>query len=327
MGDEASASCRETGPSDQLPGPWADIDLDAIDAAALHGGPAAGGRTRHRAASAGSRGSRPARTLSPTRVASPTGPSGADSGADSRLFYLVVAASFVEISAAHYTDNLTRHFADSPEATRWLREVWQPEEIGHGEILRAYSLRAWPDFPWEAAYADFFAEYRAACCDAALESSRALEMAARCVVETSTATFYHMLADCSPEPVLREIAARIRRDEARHYKYFRQYFLDFNQDEGIGRLRVVRTLHTRLSEAEADDAWYAIKHIHAHRHGRPPTPAEYRELRAGLRALFRRHYPYGQAVRMLLHVLGLRGAPRKAAELCLVPVLRLALMR
>jgi len=319
MGSEARASCLPSGPSARLSAPWTDIDLDAIHHGALDGGPrgldgSAGGRQGRRRPEAAS--DAPVAAIQ-----------GANDGADSRLFYLVVGASFVEISAVHYTDNLTRHFADSPAAARWLREVWQPEEVGHGEILRAYARRAWPEFPWDAAYGDFFAEYQAACSDAALEPSRALEMAARCVVETGTATFYRMLADASPEPVLREIAERIRRDEARHYKYFRQFFLAFNQAEGVGRLQVIRTLRQRLGEAEVDDTWYAIKHIHVHRHGRPPTAAEYRDLRAGLRDLFRRHYPYQQAVRMLLNLLGLRARLRKAAEFCLVPVLRLSLLR
>lgn len=244
-----------------------------------------------------------------------------------RLFDLVVGASFIEISAAHYTRNLTEHFADHSAATRWLAEVWQIEEIGHGEILRAYAQRAWPEFAWEAAYADFFDEYSAACSTAALEPSRALEMAARCVIETGTATFYRMLADYAPEPVLRQIAARILRDEVRHYKHFRQYFLWYNQSERNGPLRVLGTLHQRLGEGESDDVWYAIKHIHRHRHGHPPTLAEYRALKQELRPVFRRYYPYGQAARMLLHVLGLRGTGLRMAESLLVPAMRASIFR
>lgn len=244
-----------------------------------------------------------------------------------RLFDLVVAASFVEISAEHYTANLASHFAGHDEATRWLTATWRPEEIGHGRILRAYARRAWPDFDWEGAYADFFAEYSAACSHEELEPSRALEMAARCVVEMGTTTFYRMLAEYAREPVLVEIANRIRRDEARHYKHFRQYFVGLNRGEGNGRWQIIQALRTRLGEADTDDAWYAIKHVHRHRYGRAPEPDEYRRLRREVRGIFRRHYPYGQAARMLLHLLDLPGRWRRPAERLLTPAMRLVILR
>ena len=99
------------------------------------------------------------------------------------LFDLVVGASFVEISAEHYTRNLVDHCAGRDEVVAWLAGHWEPEELRHGEVLRDYALEAWPDFPWQAAYDDFFADYAAACSADELEGSRALEMAARCVVE------------------------------------------------------------------------------------------------------------------------------------------------
>jgi hypothetical protein len=43
-------------------------------------------------------------------------------------------------------------------------------------------------------------------------------VAARCVVETGTATFYRMLSELSREPVLKHLAAEISADELRHYK-------------------------------------------------------------------------------------------------------------
>ncbi|MDZ7750348.1 MAG: ferritin-like domain-containing protein [Gammaproteobacteria bacterium] len=243
------------------------------------------------------------------------------------LFDLVVGASFVEISAEHYTRNLVDHCTGRDEVVAWLADHWEPEELRHGEVLRDYALRAWPDFPWQAAYEDFFADYAAACSADELEDSRALEMAARCVVETGTATFYRMLADYSPEPVLARIATLIGQDEVRHYRHFRHYFELYNGQEGQGRLAIVKALRQRFGEVEEDDVWYAFKHIHRHRHGREPTAAEYRAMKGRIRPIFRRHFPYRQAARMLLRVLDLDGMAKRAAEGLLVPAMRLALMR
>jgi len=243
------------------------------------------------------------------------------------LFDLVVGASFVEISAEHYTRNLVDHCAGRDEVVAWLAGHWEPEELRHGEVLRDYALEAWPDFPWQAAYDDFFADYAAACSADELQGSRALEMAARCVVETGTATFYRMLADYSPEPVLGRIATLIGQDEVRHYRHFRHYFELYNSHEGQGRLAVVKALRQRFGEVDKDDVWYAFKHIHRHRHGREPTAAEYRAMKGRIRPIFRRHFPYRQAARMLLRVLALDGVTKRAAEGLLVPAMRLALMR
>ena len=243
------------------------------------------------------------------------------------LFDLVVGASFVEISAEHYTGNLVAHCAGRDDVVGWLAGAWEPEELRHGEILRDYAMRAWPDFPWQQAYDDFFADYAAACSADELEASRALEMAARCVVETGTATYYRMLADYSPEPVLRRVATLIAQDEARHYRHFRDYFQVYNADDGQGRWAVVRALHQRFGEVDKDDVWYAFKHIHRHRHGREPTAADYAAMKRAIRPVFHSHFPYRQAARMLLKVLDLKGLPRRAAEGMLVPAMRLALMR
>src|SRR5260363_135648 len=101
--------------------------------------------------------------------------------ANEDLLLLVCAASFTESGSDLYTRNLVDYFNDDPEVSRWLAAHWECEELQHG---------------------------------------RALEMAARCVVETGTATLYRAIHAWADEPVLKEITDHIRSDEVRHYKYF-----------------------------------------------------------------------------------------------------------
>ena len=53
-------------------------------------------------------------------------------------FHVLAAASFVESLADLYTHNLLDHMKGDAEASQWLRERWQPEELQHGRALRRY---------------------------------------------------------------------------------------------------------------------------------------------------------------------------------------------
>ena len=122
------------------------------------------------------------------------------------------------------------------------------------------------------------------------------------VVETGTAAFYRALAEMSPEPVLRAIAA----DEVRHYKYFYRFFLRYREREQPSRAAVARTVWARIGEVDAEDAFYAFKHVYLAWNPR----AEFREddyaaFRAQLRPLAARHFPHRMAGKMLLKPLGL----------------------
>ncbi len=145
---------------------------------------------------------------------------------DEHLLLTIAGASFVEITSDLYADNLIRYFTDD-EAVDWLKNQWQREELNHGVALRRYIEIAWPDFPWESAYRGFFKEYSALCRIDRLGPTPALEMLARCVVETGTATFYRMMSDVAAEPVLAALAARISADEVNHYKNFYFFFRRF----------------------------------------------------------------------------------------------------
>jgi len=222
------------------------------------------------------------------------------------LLYIVATASFVEITSDVYTRNLAEFFRDDDDVVAWLERAWESEELQHGKALRRYVETAWPDFDWTGAYGSFLAEFMQFCSVDQLAATRALEMAARCVVETGTAAFYRALAEMSPEPVLRQIAAAISADEVRHYKHFYRFFLRYRDREQPSRVAVARTLWARIGEVDAEDAFYAFKHVYlAHN-----PDAEFREdhyvaFRAQLRPLAMRHFPHRMASKMLLKPLGL----------------------
>ena len=234
------------------------------------------------------------------------------------FYYLVAAASFVETAADLYTSNLVLHFPD-PLAREWLAKYWQPEEIQHGRALRAYTEAAWPGLDWQQGYASFFEEYSQLCTMEQLEPSRALEMAARCVVETGTATFYTSLHACAHEPVLKQLTGLIRRDEVRHYNHFRTFYLSYQAEERVGRLTVLRALRQRFTEAEREDALIGFKHAWRMLHpGKLFRDQHFAAFMQDVRKRLLPYYPYRMAVQMLLQPLRLNRALQKLAVPLLV---------
>jgi hypothetical protein len=233
-------------------------------------------------------------------------------------YYLVAGASFIETAADLYTSNLVLHFPD-PRAREWLSKHWQPEELQHGLALRAYTEAAWPGLDWQEGYAGFFDEYSRLCTMEQLEGSRALEMAARCMVETGTATFYTALHACAREPVLKQLAGLIRRDEVRHYNHFRSFYQAYQAEERVGRLSVLRALHKRFAEAEQEDAYIGFKHAWRILHpGQPFREGHFAEFMRQVRERLRPHYPHRMAVQMVLQPLDLNRALQRIAVPLLV---------
>jgi hypothetical protein len=227
---------------------------------------------------------------------------------DERLFCLTAASSFVEITSETYTRNLVEFCAGDDEVVDWLEQGWQHEEVQHGAALRRYVETAWPDFDWPSAYSSFVAEYDQYCKVELLAPTRALEMAARCVVETGTASFYRMLSDATGEPVLRRLTAFISRDEVDHYKHFYRFFLRYAEDERPSRAAIFRTLMQRTGNVDAEDAAIAFKHAWL---GRAPgasyEPEDYAEFRRSVRGWGKNHYRFEMATKMVLKPLRLGG--------------------
>ena len=223
------------------------------------------------------------------------------------FFYMIASASFMEATTDLYTRNLIELFADDREISAWLEAHWLPEELQHGRALRRYVETAWPDFDWETAYSGFVAEFKTFCRLDELEPVRSLEMAARCVVEMGTATYYTALSRASPEPVMAELARHIADDEVRHYKHFYRYYRRYRASEATtGRPAVLGALTRRLRMTDGQDGFITVKHVHAGRYpGAPYDNRVYRGLRRRCRHFVAGCFPHEMAVRMLLKPLSL----------------------
>jgi hypothetical protein len=252
-------------------------------------------------------------TLAPRQQA------GGDARGDDRLFYLVASASFIEITSHLYSHNLIDYFRGDAEVTGWLEREWEPEEMQHGAALKRYVQTAWPDFDWDAAYKSFLELYTPLCKPERLAETKTLEMAARCVVETGTASFYRTLSSLSAdEPVLARLASSISADEVRHYKHFYKFFLRYREIDKTSRTAVARALWSRVVDVEAEDAFCAYKALFLARHpGVEPTKGNYEEYRTGVLQLMKDHLPEEMTAKMLLKPLGLHAMISKA----MLPVL------
>lgn len=252
---------------------------------------------------------------------------------DDSLFLLVCSASFIESGSDTYTRNLIERFADDAEVSGWLDRHWEPEELQHGRALRAYVERVWPGFDWEAAYADFFVEYARLCTMDELEPTRGQELAARCIVEMGTTTYYQALHETCEEPVLRDLFWRIRGDEVRHYKHFFAYFQKYREREGLHRGQVLAALVRRALELRREDATIALRHAVAWRLKTGavdggPAPIEEADVLAQ-RAIDRvgAHIPMELAIRMAIKPLALRPRMQKAVIRPLAALGRRVLLR
>lgn len=238
---------------------------------------------------------------------------------DSALFYMLAGASFVESGSAIYLHNLLGYYGDDAQIGHWLRNQWEPEELQHGAALRAYLAVVWPEFDWAKAYGAFVAEYSLAAAPDAFEATARLELAARCMIETGTATLYRMLHRYASEPVLREVLGHILEDEVRHYRHFLRFFRDRQTHEGGGRLEVIGAIVRRVRESRTDDAWIAFRHAFELRNpGRPCRRGDFNAWQSAVHAIMRRTFPFRMAAQMLLAPLALpvyaRPLARRAAE-------------
>ncbi|AOY90928.1 ferritin [Cupriavidus sp. USMAA2-4] len=246
---------------------------------------------------------------------------------DRLLFYLLTASSFIESGSDTYAGNLASYYADVPQAASWLERHWEAEELQHGLALRRYVEHVWPEFDWERGYARFFEEYRVTCSIDNFEPTHALEMVARCVVETGTATLYRAIEQATDEPVLRDLSRRIANDEVRHYKHFFRYFNDFRLQEQVGRGRVLGALARRLLEIKNEDAEIALRNVlRIERGTEAVSDREVRQLNSQVSAIVRRHLPVDMAVKMLLRPLHLHSGVERAIRRPLIALVSRAML-
>ncbi|WP_175972097.1 ferritin-like domain-containing protein [Burkholderia sp. BCC0322] len=248
--------------------------------------------------------------------------------ANEDMLLLLCASSFIESGSDLYSSNLSQFFNNDPEICAWLNNAWEHEELQHGRALKAYIAHVWPEFDWDTAFANFFTEYSKTCKVEAFEKTRALEMVARCVVETGTATLYRAINECSDEPVLKEITDNIRTDEVRHYKHFFSFFKKYNQLEGNGRLAVLGALARRAMEIKNEDSEMALRHVFAVRYPDHVGDSQYNRERAScINALVRRNLSVDMCVKMLLKPLDLPAKIQIGVHYPLTEIMRHLLLR
>jgi len=219
------------------------------------------------------------------------------------LFYLVTAASFVEITSGLYTKNLvSKYSSQSDTLAQWLSSVWEFEEIQHGRALRDYVKSCWSEFDWDAAYKGFFEEYSKLCTESVLKNSPALEMIERAVIETGTSTFYTFLGEITDEPILQELAQNIKNDEVSHYKVFKDCFEEFDKNENNSKWDIFKTVIERIKEIENDDTYIAFKYIYAIKEGKEFEEVEFEKYAEVVTKLMEKHYPYKMGSKMILQL-------------------------
>ena len=225
---------------------------------------------------------------------------------DENLFYLVTSASFIESGSSLYTQNLVEYYRDEPEIEDWLRNQWEVEELQHGQALRAYVNYVWPEFDWETGYRHFFKEYSDHCKVELLAPTKGLEMVAHCAVEASTAALYRALSRCTTEPILKEMASLIGRDEVSHYKYFYRYFRRFRKEEGLRRHRIFWTLCHRMLEIKNQDTSCALRHVVQIKSPSHANDAAYiKNISKKMNEMVRRHLSADMTIKMVIRPLDL----------------------
>jgi hypothetical protein len=242
------------------------------------------------------------------------------------LFLLVCSASLMESSSDTFAGNLVAYFSDDKEVGGWLAESWEPEELQHGRALKAYVQHVWPEFDWDSAYADFFSEYSKLCTTDELEPTRGQEMAARCIVETGTTTYYQALHALSDEPVLLDLTSRIRTDEVQHYKHFFRYFLKYREQENLNRPQVLAALLRRAAELRRSDAEIGLRHAGIAHLGGRMSPGSIGDEIKQLFSLMSAQYPTELAVRMALKPLQLHARLQRWVERPLTAVAQRVLL-
>lgn len=241
---------------------------------------------------------------------------------DEPLFFVLASASLVESGSDLYTHVLLNYFNGS-EVGDWLRNQWEPEELQHGRALRRYVESVWPEFDWPSTYEKFLAEYSRYCVVDELEEIPALELLARSVIETGTATLYRALRDYTDEPVLKQLAGLIQADEVRHYKYFCRFFNELSIGRNHGRWPVYRAMVRRLAELRNEDADCALRHVFQFKYPHDSVDSvAFKKISARSRALVVKSLNPPMMVKMILHPLRLPVPVQKAIQRPCVGLIR-----
>jgi rubrerythrin len=163
------------------------------------------------------------------------------------------AASLVEANGQVYINYLAQLFPNDPEIQRDI-ERWGSEEIQHGKALRTWAEKADPSFDYVQAMRIYQEKFKFP--EAPIRGSQAMELVARCAIETGTSSFYTAMRDAGDEPVFKELCRSIAGDEIRHYHLFFSY-LEKRYGKNAGRWARLRTLLQRSMEVTDEELCFA----------------------------------------------------------------------
>ena len=177
--------------------------------------------------------------------------------ADPDVAYVAKTVALVESRADLYSGYLRQLFPDCPEVQRQLDE-WGREEAVHGEVLLRWAQLYDEDFD----PVELDREYRKQVAyhdtdGRSVRGSRTAEFVCRCVVEAMASTYYLAIFTHCEEPVLRDIARRLMRDEARHFTMFRRLLAAARRQEGGSKLSEIFVAVRRMLDLDDDQVVYA----------------------------------------------------------------------
>ncbi len=222
---------------------------------------------------------------------------------DRLVFYAATISSFLEISIEHYTASLRQIFASEPEVVQWLDSVWEPEERAHGEAMRVYLARVWPQYNWGRAYAGFVNQYAPLCDVGLMRPAPAREMLARCVTECEAAVLYRTLANMASDPLAKHLFHSMYEDEISHYKFFFRWFriLREREREGLGAFSVFSETLSRQRKALDEDVGLSLSHVNnGFLKPMPFAPLEQNTLITMAQVALEDHFPFETARALML---------------------------
>jgi hypothetical protein len=245
------------------------------------------------------------------------------------MFHGLAAASFLESAAALHARSLDPVLAAQPDARLWLEQVWLPQRSELGRRLREYVGATWPEFDWEAAFAEF---HRLCQLRAGVGRGRggvALEILSRCVAEAQAAVFYRALANAADEPSLRGLMREAASAHAAYFDYFRGAFERSLRRERAGVAATWRTLVASCRSAREFHVRAAFEPLAQNWNGPRTVPElDYGDFVARMVQLVRRHAALGRVELLLFRPwlsperpvpAALPAAPARPAPLALQP--------
>lgn len=151
-----------------------------------------------------------------------------------------------------------------------------------------------------------------------------MELVARCVVETGTATFYRAAQDYVSEPVLHQLLCNIKADETGHYRQFRHFLSAYNASDPQSIWAVSATIWRRMREVRGQDAYIAFKHVHAGRHpNQLYLESDWQRYGQMVKRRARRHYPFLMAIKMLIKPIPIAGTAKRLLQWPMLGLARL----